>query len=51
MPRPEDLPSSVAGLVRFNAFAIRYESFRDDVERLVTELRSIVPDTGSRATE
>jgi len=51
MPRRGDIPGSLAKLVRFNAFAIRYENFRNDAERLVTELRSIVPDTGSRATE
>jgi len=44
MPRPGDLPGSLSGLGRINAFAIRYQSFRNDAARLVTELQSIVPD-------
>jgi len=44
MPRQRDLPESLAGLVRFNAFVVRHENFRNDAERLVTELRSVIRD-------
>ena len=43
MPRRQDLPESLAGLVRFHASAIRHDTFRSDTERLVTTLQSIVP--------
>jgi hypothetical protein len=42
MPRRQDLPESLAGLVRFNASAIRHDTFRSDTERLITTLQSIV---------
>ena len=42
MPRRRDLPGSLAGLARLNPFVIRHESFRDNTDRLVKELRSIV---------
>jgi hypothetical protein len=44
MPHRQDLPESLAHLVRLNAFTIRHVSFRNDSERLVTELRSIISD-------
>jgi hypothetical protein len=43
MPRKRDLPNSLARLARFNAFVIRHESFRSDAERLVNELKNIIP--------
>jgi len=44
MPRRQDLPESLTDLVRLNAFVARHESFRNDAERLVAELRSVIPD-------
>jgi hypothetical protein len=44
MPRRQDLPESLAGLARRNALFIRHDSFRNDAERLVAELRSVIPD-------
>jgi hypothetical protein len=40
MPRPEDLPPSLAGLARRQAASLRHETFRDDVHRLVESLRA-----------
>jgi hypothetical protein len=42
MPRGHDLPESLAGLARRNAFIIRHESFRHDAERLVTVIEGII---------
>jgi len=44
MPRRQDLPASLAGLVERQAFIIRNESFPDDADRLVRALRRIIPD-------
>jgi hypothetical protein len=35
MPQPQQLPKSLAALARRNALAIRHESFREDVNRLI----------------
>jgi hypothetical protein len=43
MPRRQDLPTSLAGLVERQASIIRGESFSNDTDRLVTALRSIIP--------
>ncbi len=40
MPRRQDLPGSLAGLADRNEFRVRHESFREDVNRLTTELRT-----------
>lgn len=42
MPAREDLPDSLAGLVRRNALLIRHESFRSDVGRLVTAIDRVL---------
>lgn len=42
MPHWHDLPESLADLARRNAFIIRHESFRHDVERLVTVIEGII---------
>jgi hypothetical protein len=42
-PRWQDLPQSLAGLARRNAFMIRHESFRSDTGRLVTVIEQVVP--------
>ena len=44
MPGRQDLPESLDGLVLRRAFTVRHESFRNDADRLVTVLRSIIPD-------
>jgi len=44
MPRRQDLPGSLAGLVERQASIIRSESFSNDTDRLVARLRSIIPD-------
>ena len=44
MPRAQDLPGSLAGLVERQAFIIHGESFSNDTDHLVTELRRIIPD-------
>jgi len=44
MPRRQDLPGSLAGLAERQAFIIHGESFSNDTDHLVTELRSIIPD-------
>lgn len=45
MPGREDLPESLAGLVRRNALFIRYESFRSDAGRLVTAIERVLAAT------
>ena len=48
MPGREDLPESLVGLARRNAFQIRHESFRSDAERLITGIeRILAPACGS----
>jgi hypothetical protein len=42
MPRWHDLPESLVGLARRNAFIVRHESFRSDAERLVVAIESIM---------
>jgi TIR domain len=42
MPRPEDLPDSLAGLARRNALRIRHESFRNDAGRLITAIEGVL---------
>src|SRR5262249_39652061 len=42
MPAQKDLPDSLVGLVRRNALLIRHESFRSDVERLVTAIDRVL---------
>jgi dipeptidyl aminopeptidase/acylaminoacyl peptidase len=42
MPRRHQLPDSLAPLARRNALAVRHESFRYDVERLVTTIERVV---------
>ena len=44
MPTRQDLPESLAGLTRRNAFTVRHESFRYDTDRLVTALQRVIPD-------
>jgi hypothetical protein len=39
MPRPQDLPDSLAGLARRNAVGVRHESFRSDADRLVAAIQ------------
>jgi hypothetical protein len=46
MPRWQDLPESLVELARRNAFIIRYESFRYDVERLVASLDGVINSHG-----
>lgn len=41
MPAGDELPASLAGLVRRNAFTIRHESFRSDAERLIAVIEGI----------
>ncbi len=43
MPRAGELPESLAGLARRNAFSLRHESFRVDVDRLLAEIEPILP--------
>jgi hypothetical protein len=43
MPTRDDLPGTLAGLVRRNAFTVRHESFRSDTERLIAVIDGIVP--------
>ncbi len=42
MPGRDDLPESLAGLVRRNALLIRHESFRYDAGRLVTAIERVL---------
>jgi hypothetical protein len=42
MPRRDDLPESLAGLARRNAFAIRHQSFRHDAGRLITAIDRVL---------
>ena len=42
MPRGQDLPGSLAGLVTLQASIIRSESFPNDTDRLVAKLQSII---------
>ncbi len=42
MPSRQDLPESLAGLVRRNALLIRHESFRYDAGRLMTAIEPIL---------
>jgi hypothetical protein len=42
MPDWRDLPESLAGLVRRNAFIVRHESFAYDAERLVTVIEAVI---------
>jgi len=50
VPRRQDLPESLAGLARRNAFLIRHESFRSDARRLVTAIeRFLAPAPGTAA--
>jgi hypothetical protein len=46
MPRPEQLPDSIRGLVGRAGLSIRHDpDFRTDMSRLVRDLREVVPDT------
>ena len=45
MPGREELPESLAGLVRRNALFIRYDSFRSDAGRLVTAIERVLAAT------
>lgn len=47
MPGREDLPVSLAGLVRRNALPIRHESFRSDALRLLTAIERVLAMTPS----
>jgi hypothetical protein len=47
MPRRQDLPESLAGLARRNAFLIRHESFRSDAGRLVTAIERLLASVAS----
>jgi hypothetical protein len=49
MPGREDLPGSLAGLARRNAFPIRHESFRSDAGRLVTSIERALGASGAAA--
>ena len=50
MPGRQNLPESLAGLVRRNALPIRHESFRSDAGRLVTAIeRILAPASGTAA--
>ena len=49
MPTRLDLPESVAGLARRNALLIRHESFRYDVDRLVTAMERVLAAPGTTA--
>jgi hypothetical protein len=42
MPRRHDLPESLGGLARRNAFAVRHESFRADADRLIKSIEGII---------
>jgi pimeloyl-ACP methyl ester carboxylesterase len=42
MPRRQELPDSLAGLARRNALAVRHDSFRYDVQRLVTVIEGVL---------
>jgi hypothetical protein len=42
MPARQDLPESLAGLARRNAFLIRHETFRYDAGRLITALERVL---------
>jgi hypothetical protein len=48
MPSQQDLPENLAGLARRNAFTVRHESFRYDVDRLVASIEDTM---GSRRRE
>ena len=41
MPQRQDLPESLAGLLRRHAFVMRHESFRSDVERLIASIEAV----------
>ncbi len=41
MPRRQDLPESLAGLLRRHAFVMRHESFRADAERLIASIEAV----------
>jgi hypothetical protein len=49
MPSREDLPESLAGLARRNAFLIRHESFRSDVGGLVAAIERALAAPGTPA--
>jgi hypothetical protein len=42
MPDPNDLPESLVGLTRRTALTIRHESFKSDVERLITTIERVL---------
>jgi hypothetical protein len=44
MPMQQDLPESLASLSRRNAFIVRHESFRYDIERLITSIEGVIGD-------
>src|SRR5215470_6640638 len=50
MPGRQDLPESLAGLPRRNAFLIRHESFRSDAGRLVTAIERALAAVPKTAT-
>lgn len=49
MPRRQDLPESLAGLLRRHAFVMRHESFRADAERLIASIKALVEADGRPA--
>lgn len=48
MPAETDLPDAIAGLARRQAVVLSDAGWRGDVERLVADLRALLPDEGSR---
>jgi hypothetical protein len=51
MPKAQDLPKSLAGLARRNAFTVRHESFSSDAERLITSIEDGIRDGGRGQAE
>lgn len=39
LPRPEDLPGDLPGILKYNAMRVRHDAFEEDVERLIEPLR------------
>ncbi len=50
MPRPGELPESLAGLVRRQALRVRHETFRADADRLVLAVEKVLSASAAAST-